>query len=236
VLAECDPAGRQVLAGYLTERLDRPAGPGLLGLAAAVGNDPAETAVGDYVIPLGGDSLGALLSGIRDPRQARHLTQLWKPLAETLKAEGDVIADLGRIGGTDTPWPLLTEADLVVMVMHRNLAQVDAAQPRLQALLEALNGRVPVVLCLVNNCPYSTAAIREALYRLPVIAELPYVPTDARVLSDGAPPRMTFRTCMLMRTVTLLGERMRTAVEHGTYPAVHPDVAMTLPPSFGGAP
>jgi hypothetical protein len=226
VLAECDPAGRRVLPGYLAERLDGPPGPGLLGLAMALGREDEDARVEDYTIPLADHGRAWLLHGIRDPRHASQLTRLWQPLAALFaESEVDVIADVGRVGSPDTPMGLLAGADLVVMVLRGTLAQVDAAQPRLDALLGALNSRVPVALCLTESGRYSAAEVSHVLFELPVLAELPHAPADANVLSDGARPRLAFRTCLLMRTAGSLGHQMRKLVEerafHSETPPAH---------------
>lgn len=250
VLAECDPAGRRVLPGYLAERLAGPPGPGLLGLAMAITTEAASTdAVGtevagtgvasrqarveDYTLPLTDQGRAWLLHGVRDPRHARQLASLWQPLAETFGTCGvDVIADLGRIGGADTPLALLTNADLVVMVLRPNLAQVDAAQPRLDEL-QAMRARgVPVGLCLIGEGPYNATAVQKALSGMPVLAELPYAVADARTLSDGAQPRWTFRTSLLMRASERLGQQMRTLVHERAF---HPGRTPIRPLSPGGA-
>jgi hypothetical protein len=250
VLAECDPAHRSLLPGFLAERLRRPAGPGLLGLAMEAHHGAAipRHALDQYTITLDGDphsnphshqhsdrrrsdrhsdrhgdSYGALdgergrpagvrlLPGIRDPRHAAQLGSVWPALAALFSTiDTDVIADLGCVGGSDTPTPLLTCADLVVMTVRPTLAQVDAAQPRLEALRETL-GRRPA-LCLIGD-GYPAREVRKALFDLPILGELPHAEADARVLSDGARPRRTFRTCLLVRTITALGRRMRHAVD-----------------------
>ncbi|MCO5999773.1 hypothetical protein [Actinoallomurus rhizosphaericola] len=230
VLAECDPAGRRILPGYLAERLDGPPGPGLLGLATALGGQG--TRVEDYTIPLAERGRAWLLHGIRDPRHASRLARLWQPLAGLLtESEADVIADVGRVGSPDTPMGLLAGANLVVMVLRGTLAQVDAAQPRLDALLSALNWRVPVALCLIQSGCYSAAAVSRALFELPVLAELPHAPADANVLSDGARPRMAFRTCLLLRTAGSLGHQMRKLVEERAF---HPETLSARAASSGG--
>jgi hypothetical protein len=213
VLAECDPAGRRVLPGYLAERFNGSPGPGLLGLAMALdhqhaGREPA-VRVEDFTIPLDERRRAWLLHGIRDPRHAHQLN--WPLLMDAFisasTASGmDVIIDVGRVGGTDTPTALLQRADVVVMVLGRSLAQVDAAQPRLDAL-QSLAQRIG--LCLIGSGPYGTGEIRKALFGLPVVAELPHAPADARVLSDGASQRLSFRTSLLMRATTHLGEAIR---------------------------
>jgi hypothetical protein len=232
VLAECDPAGRRILPGYLAERIEGPPGPGLFGLAMALGRDLDEVRIEDFTIPLDEQRRAWLLHGIRDPRHSSQLIQWWQRLADLFTDSGiDVIADLGRIGGPDTPVPLLTSADLVVMVLQPNLVQVDAARARLDALLGTLGGRVPVELCLIDSGPYSAEQVSRSLFGLPVLAQLPYTTGDARVLSDGARPRFTFRTCLLMRAAVGLGQEMRKAVEERAF---HPDALPARSPTTGG--
>ncbi|MFV2179864.1 hypothetical protein ACFHW2_42890 [Actinomadura sp. LOL_016] len=211
LLAECDPAGRRVLPGFMADRLRDPAGPGVLGLATRTSPAPGTGfPLEEYVVPISEDGRVGLLHGVRDPRNASQLAGSWEPLAKAFTArDGDVLADLGRVGGAETPVSLLEAADLVVMVLKPTLAQVDAATPR----LEVLRGLAPerVALCLVPDGPYSAAEVERVL-RLPVLGEPAFSPDDARVLSDGARPRMTFRTSLLMRSLEALGRRVRTAI------------------------
>ncbi|SEG26312.1 hypothetical protein SAMN04489712_104129 [Thermomonospora echinospora] len=233
LLAECDPAGRRVLPGFMAERLRQAPGPGLLGLAMAMEPDPhaAAASLAEYALPLG-DGEAELLHGIRDPRHVQQLASLWRPLAEAFTAvEGDVIADLGRVGGPDTPVALLAAADAVVVVLRRTLAQVDAAVPRLEVLRGLVGEQVPVGLCVIEDGSYSIADVRRVL-ELPVFAELPYAMADARVLSDGAPPRLTFKTSLLMRAVDGLGKRMRKAVAERLVPDGEPSTS--APVTLGG--
>jgi hypothetical protein len=237
VLAECDPAGRRVLPGFLAERLNDSPGPGLLGLAMALDRQDAghggAARVEDFTIPLSGRGRTWLLHGIRDPRHAQQLD--WPSLADAFirsSAESglDVVADLGRSGGQDTPVELLRRADVVVMLVGRSLAQVDAAHPRLDALL-TMTRRTRVGLCLVDSGRYSTAEIRKALFGLPVLAEVPHAPADARVLSDGEPQRLSFRTSPLMRAAASLGEAMR---QMAGAPAPHSGDVPVHPVAPGG--
>ena len=235
LLAECDPCHRSILPGFLAERLTQPPGPGLLGLAMETqhGSSIAPEAVDPYAISLDGEAGRArLLHGIHDPRHAAELGPLWPALAELFATmDGDVIADVGCVGGSDTPTALLARADLVVMVVRRTLPQVDAARPRLEVLRDTL-ARSPV-LCVINDGPYETAAVRKALFDLPVIGELPRASSEARVLSDGVRPRRTFRTSQLVRTLGGLGRRMRNALDQRA--VEHEGHALVAPTSFGGA-
>ncbi|OLT34230.1 hypothetical protein BJF79_33670 [Actinomadura sp. CNU-125] len=97
----------------------------------------------------------------------------------------------------------------MVMVLKPTLAQVDAATPRLEVLRGLAPGRL--ALCLVSDGPYSSAEVERVL-KLPVLGELAFSPSEARVLSDGTRPRMTFRTSLLMRSLESLGRRVRTAM------------------------
>ncbi|MUN35373.1 hypothetical protein [Actinomadura litoris] len=211
LLAECDPMGRRVLPGFMADRLRGPAGPGLLGVIADA--DPhAPIALEQYVVPIAEDGRVELLHGVRDPRHGVRLGPLSNRLAHALRARnGDVVADLGRVGGTDTPYGLLEAADAVVMVLSGALAQVDAAAPRLELLRGLVPERVPFGLCLVADGAYSAAEVERAL-GVPVLAEVPYAPEHARVLSDGARPRLTFKTSLLVRSLGGLGRRLRAAV------------------------
>src|SRR5437868_1513530 len=157
LLAECDPMGRRVLPGFMADRIRASAGPGLLGVAMAAEADPhAPVGLEEYVVPITDDRRMGLLHGIRDPRHGVRLEPLWRRLAEALVArDGDVVADLGRVGGTDTPEELLTAADAVVMVLKPSLVQVDAAAPRLDALKNLVGDRAAVGLCLVADGSYN---------------------------------------------------------------------------------
>lgn len=226
VLAECDPAGRRVLPGFLAGRLTGPPGPGLLGLAMALdrhATDPGGAArVEDFTIPLSERRRAWLLHGIRDPRHAQQLD--WPRLTDAFVRSStgsgvDVVADLGRVGGSDTPVELLRRADAVVIVLGRSLAQVDAAQPRLDALRAITGRRARLGLCLIDSGRYSTNEIRKVLFGLPVLAELPHAAADARVLSDGEPQRLSFRTSLFIRATSGLGEAMRQMAGQPAAPA-----------------
>ncbi|MBO2465040.1 hypothetical protein [Actinomadura violacea] len=210
LLAECDPMGRGILPGFMADRLSESAGPGLLGLAmTAETGTRARLPLDDYVLPVPGEGTVELLHGVRDPRHGVRLGTLWGRLAEALTLrEGDVVADLGRIGGRDTPTELLATADTLVMVLKPTLRQVDAARARIDALKDLRGGRGTIGLCLISHGPHRAAEVERVL-GTPVLAELPYSPDDASVLSDGAPARRTFKTSLLLRSLRCMGRRLR---------------------------
>lgn len=212
LMAECDPMGRRVLPGFMADQLRGSAGGGLLGLAmAAEAESGAPVPLEDYTVPIVDDDRVRLLHGVRDPRHGCRLEPFWRRLAEAAVArDGDVIADVGRVGGRDTPQELLRAAQAVVMVLKPTLPQVDAAAPRLDALKELLAERNTAGLCLVADGPYGAAEVERVL-GVPVLGELPHSPSEARVLSDGARPRASFKTSLLMRSLGSLGRRLRSA-------------------------
>ncbi|WP_141578764.1 hypothetical protein [Actinomadura sp. WMMA1423] len=197
----------------MADRMRDSAGPGLLGLAmASEADEDAPVPLKEYVVPIADDGRVELLHGVRDPRYGTRLGPLWQRLARALAAwEGDVIADLGQVGGTDTPVELLKAADAVVMVLKPTVTQVDAAKPRLDALKGLVREGATLGLCVVTDGPYSASEVGRAL-EVAVLAELPSSPGDARVLSDGARPRLAFRTSVLMRSMKDLGQRLHSTV------------------------
>lgn len=212
LLAECDPMGRRVLPGFMADRMRESAGPGLLGLVmAAEAEQDAPLPLKDYLVPMVDHGRVDLLHGIRDPRYGARLEPLWHRLAEALTAwDGDVIADLGQVGGRSTPVELLEAADAVVMVLKPTLTQVDAAKPRWEAVKSVVNEGATLGLCLINDGSYRAAELRRVL-DVPVLGELPSSPADAQVLSDGARPRLTFRTSLLVRCLKGLARRLQSA-------------------------
>jgi hypothetical protein len=213
LLAECDPKGGNVLAGFLAGRMNGLRG-GLLELALTIAHDPNPTVLWEHVIALDQalrDSL--LLPGIRDPRHVAQLEGAWDAIAEVLIAATgeaiDVVADVGQIGRPDTPMRLIARSDLAVMLLRPTLRQVAAAKPRLDALGRYIGTNVPVALCLVSKGDYSAREISRALYGLPVIAEIPHDPRTAALLSDGRPTRRPIHLSSLMRGASALAQAMR---------------------------
>ncbi|MCP2337516.1 hypothetical protein [Actinomadura rupiterrae] len=216
LLAECDPKGGDVLAGFLRGRMAADAG--LLNWALSIAHDPDPARLWNNVISLDGSAREwLLLPGLRDPREAAQLEGAWAHVAgafEVASSAGvDVMADIGRIGGPETPMGLVAASDMAIMLLHPSLRQVTAAKPRLDALGRHVGSDVPVALCLVGQGEYPARAVSEALFGLPVIAEIPHDPRSAELLSDGRGPGRAARRTPLMNGVAALATAMRAHAE-----------------------
>jgi hypothetical protein len=188
ILAECDPAGGDVMAGLFGGLL--PSRSGLLAVAVDAGRGPdaAAGALQNQLIELSGDFTRLLLSGITDPRQAAGVASAWPALAETLAAQpGDVIADCGRLDPSETwPLPVLTASTTVTLVLKPSLRHVSRARPRIEMLNEAV-GAGRLTLLVTGQGRYSAHDTAKAL-GLKAVGTLPHDPKTAAMLteSDGA--------------------------------------------------
>lgn len=186
LLAECAPAGGALVRGYF--RCHQPSGRGLWNLArtAVDGPDAAQAELWRQTVPLDGDAEHLLLAGLTDPFLAVQISaSTWDTIAGVFaELPLTVLADTGPIG-PDTPFPLLRAADLVMVVMRPTLAQVAAAQPRIEQLRQSL-GAVPLALCLIGDRPYGAREVRDQLGDFAATYVLPIDARAARVLSNGA--------------------------------------------------
>jgi hypothetical protein len=202
ILAELDPAGGEVLAGY--GRAQLPAG-GLGDLVFAARRGGLEEQVFDHLLRLDDAGRALLLAGLADPSAARGID--WHRLAAGLAAlEGqatDVLADCGRLRAEQYPAGVLRRADAVVLVTGSTLRAVHAATravPELRALLaEAPVGAAALCALVVGpGEPYTSREVGAAL-GVPVIGVLPRDRKAAAVLSDGAPAGRSFIQSALLR-------------------------------------
>ena len=220
LLAECDPAGGDILSGYLAGLEIPPIG--LLNLAIAELRGRAADEFGRQVIDLDKDHPGhrLVLPGIADPVQAGTVRPTWPRLAEFFAGLDrgehgyDVIADCGRLTTSTPPWPVLHRADLVLMVVRAtSVRTISPAMPAVAQLRKELteNGRGAgsLGLLLVGDGPYPAADIQQRL-QLPLLAELPDDRRGAQVLSDGG--RLRSNT-PLLRAAAAAEPRIRQAVE-----------------------
>jgi hypothetical protein len=209
VLAECDPAGGSVLAGYLQGQLE--GSRGLMPLALAElrnsgAGDRLDQEFWGQLVDLDAPRRQRLLvPGLSDPAQSGTLAPLWNRFAgffAQLEFSGpgfDVVADCGRLATLGTPWPLLWAADAVLLVVHPTLASIASAVPTLTTVKKQLIERTASLsslgLLVVGNGPYTASEITRQL-ETPVVATLPDDRKTAWVLGNGGdvrPSRKLFR-------------------------------------------
>jgi len=214
ILAECDPAGGDVLAGLFAGHL--PAPRGLLGLAFEAGRGTAAISAepGGHLAPLDGSGSRMFLAGLSDPRQAPGLAPAWPAIARMLASQAcDVIADCGRLdAGDGQPTSVLAEAEVAVMVIRASLRQVAAARPRIELLLQlrggaGLAGPGRLGLLLVGDKANGAGEIARTL-GVPVLASLPSDARTAAVLSDGVGRRSSLADRSLMRAARAAGQAL----------------------------
>lgn len=197
VLAECDPAGGSILAGFLGGALDGPRGIGELAVGE-LRDGNLETAFWSQLVDLDAPRRERLLlPGVVDPAQSGSVTPLWQRFADFLTGlergtpPYDVLVDCGRLHVPNPPWPLLRAALVVLVVTRAELPDLSGAQATVKAIeRDFAEHRVPpgnLRLLLVGDGHGRTEISR--VLRLPVIARLPYDPRTARVLAFGGTVR-----------------------------------------------
>jgi hypothetical protein len=211
ILAECDPDGGAVLHGLLQGTLgDRY---GLPNLSVAARKGEFGEAFWRQLIDLNGEDGPRdappdrlLLPGITDPAQAASLSPVWKPLSQMfrgIEAEHghDVLLDLGRRGAFGPSGVLAEQADAVLVVVRNTLRCLQSAQGRVRQLEELVGD---VGLLVIDEGPYPAGEVQRVL-QAPVVATLPCVPRDARVLSDGDEQPRHFTRSKLMKAARTSG-------------------------------
>lgn len=105
VLAECDPAGGTIQAGYLAGALPAERGIGELAVALLRGDELSGSWWGQLIDLHPPHRRRLLLPGITDPVQAGALGPVWDRLADWFTSPAytqlgfDLIADCGRLAG-----------------------------------------------------------------------------------------------------------------------------------------
>lgn len=199
VLAECDPAGGSVQAGYLAGAL--PADRGIRELAVAeLRSESLPEKWWSQLIDLHPPQLRRLLlPGITDPVQSGALRPVWDRLGEFFaeleygQPGFDVIVDCGRLAAPNTPWPVLVRADAVLLVVRPSLPGMSAAVPTLRTLRNQLtehgSGTMSLALLVTGPGDQSVKTVTNQLHH-PVVASLPDDPGSAAVLGHGGRVRM----------------------------------------------
>lgn len=218
VLAECDPAGGSILAGYLGGALDGRRGIGELAVSELrEGN--LEEAFWPQLVDLDAPNRERLLlPGVVDPAQAGSVIPLWQRFADFFtdlergQPAYDVLVDCGRLQTIGPPWPLLRAAAIVLVVTAAHLPDLSSARATVRAIQQDFaEHRIPtgsLRLLLVGD-GHGRTEVSKAL-RLPVIGRLPDDPRTARVLSHGGTVRASRP---LMRAAGALEVPIRTLLD-----------------------
>jgi hypothetical protein len=197
VLAECDPAGGSVLAGYLGGVLGGPRGIGELAVGE-LRDGNLEQAFWSQLVDLDAPRRERLLlPGLVDPAQVGSVAPLWQRFADFFAGleQGDpgydVLADCGRLQVVAPPWPVLRAAAVVLVVTAARLPDLSSARTTIRAIeRDFAEHRVPagsLRLLLVGE-GHARSEVSKAL-QLPVIAQLPRDPRTAEVLGHGGTVR-----------------------------------------------
>ena len=142
VLAECDPAGGDIvyrLPGAHGERLDPRRGLLSLAVAARHGLGPAQ--VWEHTQRLRGGL--DVLAGVTNAEQGSGIEPLWGPVGDLLATlpQADVIADCGRLGPDGPYYELLAQAAIVILVIRPSLGEVLRLRDRVAAVALAVGRR-----------------------------------------------------------------------------------------------
>jgi len=189
ILAECDPAGGDIAAGYL-RHLELDGSRGLMQLLVAGLRGQAINDVWQQLVDLTPpEQSRLLLPGITNPGQAVSLapswTGLWSFFASLEYADPpfDVIVDCGRLIAPHAPWPLLGRTDLVLLVVRPTLSSLLPAHTVL-ASLDASAIRDHVGLVVVGDGQYDDRTVAQKI-GVPVLAHLPRDDRSAHALAHG---------------------------------------------------
>jgi hypothetical protein len=206
IMAECDPSGGSVLAGFLRGQLggDR----GIVPLAVAeLRSERLAVDFWRHLVdfdPPGQQRL--LLPGITEPAQAGSLEPIWGRLATFFSGletrhNYDVFADCGRMVTPYAPNPLLYAADVVLLLIRPVLPSISAAASAIRTLRPQLaeqgSGVDTLGLVVVGSGAYKANEISKQL-KTPVVLELPDDERSATALSLGGSVR--HRWPLLKRT------------------------------------
>lgn len=197
VLAECDPAGGSLLAGFLGGALDGPRGIGELAVGE-LRDGNLETAFWSQLVDLDAPKRERLLlPGVVDPAQAGSVTPLWQRFADffTGLERGDppydVLVDCGRLHVPGPPWPILRAASVVLVVTGARLPDISATRAMVRTIeRDFTEHRTPpgTLRLLLVGGGHGRSEVSRAL-RLPVVARLPHDPRTAEVLTLGGTVR-----------------------------------------------
>lgn len=207
LFADCDRHPSQaVLAGYLR---GLPAGGrGLGGLAQAYrAQEPdADVRLLDHTLALADNPARArrFLPGFTHPGSALLFERYWPRLVDQFDdlnaQQTDVIVDWGRLDADGLPQALIERARMVLVFTGSGLPACARLRLCLPGLADSLEGSAAEFGLVVagGGRPYAASEIAGQL-ELPLIADLPWDPASAVVLSDGEPAPRKFTERPLWR-------------------------------------
>ncbi|MGC4851822.1 ParA family protein [Micromonospora sp. DT4] len=192
ILAECDPAGGDVLPGFLAGQM--PADRGIGELSSLHGRGRLEAEWWGQLVDLDAPHRRRLLlPGVARLADSGGVATVGDTVASLFAglAEGprpyDVIADCGRLNAINTLWPVLQRADALVMVVRGTLPSIAHARANLTDLRER-HAHTPRALDALRLLVIDEGKhVREAAATLgvPLLGVLPHDPRSARELSQG---------------------------------------------------
>ena len=214
--ADCDAAGGDIAAGWLSGRVgtDR-------GVVSAVtemrhGQPPSPGEVFRHCAGIPEADGVLVLPGLANAGQAGALgAGGWSRLAAGLavaqwpgRARLDVVADCGRLI-EPVPWPVLAAADVVLLAVRPTLRAVWHARYAVDRLSARLPEQRSLRLLVTGPGPYPPADVGRALGP-PVLAVLPDDPAAAVVLSDGGAHGSTPSRSALLSAAGAAARRLHT--------------------------
>ncbi len=202
LLVEADPSGSNgLLAGVF--RGAREYDVGLLELASSP--LAVADALRDVVRPIETTNVSFVV-GTQTHSQAAGMSGLWASLAEALadleRTGQDVLVDAGRLGLAGSPEPLLSWADLTLLVTRTSLPSLAGARTWAEELRSpsATTWREPGLLLVGEGQPYGKKEVATAM-GLPVVATIADDAEAAAVYHRGQTPPRRFETGPYLRSL-----------------------------------
>jgi hypothetical protein len=217
LLVEADPTGGSaLLAGYF--RGQTAPTQTLIDLAFAHRAGALAEAIPPVSMQIP-DTPVSMIAGTRSHGQARSLTPLWEPLTAALKqldaAGQDVIVDAGRLGLAGAPEPLVSGADLCLLVTRTDLVALSAARSWADTLRGGFEqqgaGSAVALLTVGPGRPYRAREVAKVL-ALPVLASVAWDAEAAAVFSHGTPSPRGSERGPLLRSLHGVGDAARASI------------------------